>query len=106
MVVDDEVVDDAAAGGAAHDADAGAAAGAAPSSAAYRSHPAASVAASSSLKSPQACHLQRINHNAFATLQSFGQMLFKIKCNFDQHQQPIERTAAHQAKQMELIPLL
>lgn len=60
MGVGDEVVDGAAAGGAAHDADEGVVAGAAPSSAAYRCHPApaASVAASSSLRSPLACHLQ------------------------------------------------
>lgn len=62
MGVGDEVVDGAAAGGAAHGADAGEAAGAVPSSAACRCHPApvAAVAASSSLTSPLACHLQRI----------------------------------------------
>lgn len=59
MGVGDEVVDGAAAGGAAHGADADGAADAAPSSASCRSHPApvAAVAASSWLTSPLACHL-------------------------------------------------
>lgn len=60
--VGDEVVDGAAAGDADHGADAGVAADAAPSSASCRCHPApvAAVAASSSLTSPLACHLQWI----------------------------------------------
>lgn len=61
MGVGDEVVDGAAAGGAAHGADEGGAADVAPNSAACRCHPApaAAVEASSSLTSPLACHLQR-----------------------------------------------